>query len=190
MPDVTISEAAERLGISREAVRSRLRRGLIEGHKRADGVWIVTVPDRSAPVVNDQTGPVGDSTLVATLNTVLDSLTQQLAEKDRQIAAAQEQLHEKDTQIRELHVLLQTAQQNEQRLLSAGVIEPDSTLAAEERRRREEAERERDDLRARLDVLSTAPTHANVAPAGVREAPAASARSRPAWFRRIFFGGQ
>ena len=37
---LTVAEAAARLGISSDAVRSRLNRGTLEGRKEADG-WVV-----------------------------------------------------------------------------------------------------------------------------------------------------
>lgn len=69
-----------------------------------------------------------------------------------------------------------------------------------ERERREEAERERDELRARLDALESpetraepstrypAPDESNVAQRGSSEATEASTRPRRSWLRRIFLG--
>jgi hypothetical protein len=41
---VGVVEAAQRLGITTDAVRSRLRRGTLEGHK-VDGEWMVHLPE-------------------------------------------------------------------------------------------------------------------------------------------------
>lgn len=43
-PDIVdVAEAARRLNVSHDAIRSRLRRGTLEGEKRG-GTWYVTLP--------------------------------------------------------------------------------------------------------------------------------------------------
>lgn len=70
MERVTTSEAAERLGITPDAVRSRLRRGLLAGEKDGN-TWYVfmdsdsqTVKSSSRATVNDSHMTVNDSQTV------------------------------------------------------------------------------------------------------------------------------
>jgi hypothetical protein len=50
MPDVPLPEAAAQLGLRPEALRKRLQRGTIAGHKDDQGEWVVTLPEpRAAP---------------------------------------------------------------------------------------------------------------------------------------------
>src|SRR5688572_5340920 len=53
-PGITISEAARQLGLSTDAIRSRLHRGTLPGRK-VDGNWQVFLARPSAPTV-DQPG--------------------------------------------------------------------------------------------------------------------------------------
>lgn len=48
MADLTIAEAAERLGISKETLRTRVKRGQIPAHKGVDGQWRIVLSDRDA----------------------------------------------------------------------------------------------------------------------------------------------
>jgi hypothetical protein len=94
--DVTITEAARRLGISERTVRRRLHNGDLPGRQLATPqgfVWTVEMPD---DVPNDQTnGKVADGELEALRELV---------------AVLKDQVETKDQQIKELHVLLQQAQ--------------------------------------------------------------------------------
>lgn len=199
---VTIREAAEILGVSVDTVRRRLRGGMLEGERveTPQGyVWYVEIPDGVSPEQVPTQPP-----MQANVAEILAMLRQQLAVKDEQIGTQSQMMEamrqEHAREVEQLHVLLQTAQQNEQRLLSAGVIEPDTTLAAEERRLREEAERERDELRARFDALESsvrpadastrypAPDEPSVAQRGSSEARETSTRPRRSWLARFFFG--
>jgi hypothetical protein len=94
--DVTITEAARRLGISERTVRRRLHNGELPGRQVATPqgfVWTVEVPD---DVPNDQTnGKATDGELEALRELV---------------AVLKNQVETKDQQIKELHVLLQQAQ--------------------------------------------------------------------------------
>jgi len=68
-PDVTrqdatvgVVEAAQLLGVTTDAVRARLRRGTLQGHK-VEGEWLVSVPgalsDRQDPTGSQQDATVG-----------------------------------------------------------------------------------------------------------------------------------
>ena len=94
--DVTITEAARRLGISERTVRRRLHNGDLPGRQLATPqgfVWTVEMPD---DVPDDQTnGKAADGELEALRELV---------------AVLKDQVETKDQQIKELHVLLQQAQ--------------------------------------------------------------------------------
>jgi hypothetical protein len=103
---VGLSDAARLLGISESTVRRRLRNGELPGKQvptKQGFVWKVEVDDE---LVAD----TPDSGELAALHGLVTSLNEQLALLKSQVAAQQEQLVAKDTQIGQLHVLLQQAQ--------------------------------------------------------------------------------
>jgi hypothetical protein len=70
---VTVAQAAELLGLSEDAVRSRLKRGTLSKEKDADGtVFVVVNGDRPA------TDQVTDQSALALMQAHLDSLGEQL----------------------------------------------------------------------------------------------------------------
>jgi transposase-like protein len=94
--DVTITEAARRLGISERTVRRRLHNGDLPGRQLATPqgfVWTVEMPDDT---------PNGQSNGKPT-----DGEPEALREL---VAVLKDQIETKDQQIKELHVLLQQAQ--------------------------------------------------------------------------------
>jgi hypothetical protein len=96
---VTVVEAARLLGISIPTVRRRLRTGELPGNQVTTPqgyVWMVEVPD-DLPVDNPSSGEV------TALRELITHLT-------TQIEYQQEEIHAKNEQIRELHVLLQQSQ--------------------------------------------------------------------------------
>ena len=93
--ETTVDEAAKHLGVSRDTVMRRIRKGELEAHQepRPQGhVWRVVVPDEE-PDNHDGGGVARE------LETVRGML-----------AILQEELTTKNEQIRELHVLLQQSQ--------------------------------------------------------------------------------
>lgn len=114
---IPIVEAAAMLGTTPDAIRKRVARGRIPGYKQG-GQWYAVVPvgvgqtdraDSQATVTPD----ILTAPLVDALRDEVDYLRAQVTEKDKQLA-------DRTREIQELHVILQTAQQNERRLLSAG----------------------------------------------------------------------
>ncbi len=103
---VGLSEAARLLGISESTARRRLRNGELPGRQvptKQGFVWMIEVDDA---LVTDNTDP-GE---LAALRSLVGSLNEQLALLKSQVVAQQDQLVAKDTQIGQLHVLLQQAQ--------------------------------------------------------------------------------
>jgi transposase-like protein len=93
---VTITEAARRLGISERTVRRRLHNGDLPGRQLATPqgfVWTVEMPDDT---------PNGQSN-----GKPIDGEPEALREL---VAVLKDQIETKDQQIKELHVLLQQAQ--------------------------------------------------------------------------------
>ncbi len=105
-----IAEAANRLGISKTAMRRRVERRTVDAIKGNDGQWLVAVPDdeqlpATPPGVPRGTPepPTRDTPTWDTLAAQLGFLQTQLVEKDRQLAA-------REREVQELHVMLQTSQ--------------------------------------------------------------------------------
>jgi len=97
---VSIREAADRLGVSQDTIRRRLRAGTLRGEQEETPQgfrWRVEVAtsDQEA-TTNRQEHPQASDTLVAVLQ--------------NQIEAQAEELDARRREIQELHVLLQTAQ--------------------------------------------------------------------------------
>jgi hypothetical protein len=108
---VALPEAAQRLGVSVDTVKRRLRRGELRGQHvpRPQGyTWLIELPD-------SQMGSMADCTASSTAE--LDSATievlnlrEMLAMCQSQIATQKEELLSKNKQIEQLHILLQQAQ--------------------------------------------------------------------------------
>jgi DeoR/GlpR family transcriptional regulator of sugar metabolism len=104
---VTIPEAAKLLRVSERTVRRRLGNGELKGsHVSSVGgfAWMVDLPD-TVTQDSQEPGPVESLTSgeIAAMKALMSRM-------EDQIAAQQKQLDVKDSQIRELHVLLQQAQ--------------------------------------------------------------------------------
>jgi transposase len=110
MGEVSIQEAATRLGVSVETIRRRLHRGVLKARQvpTPQGfVWMVELPNEEPQqdIRSEESAPLHE--LVAVLKSQLEKKDHQL---EIQAAAHQEQLEAKDRQIEQLHVLLQQAQ--------------------------------------------------------------------------------
>ena len=88
---MTIKDAAISLGMSRDTVRRKIRKGEITGH-RLGNKWMVELPD-------EPTGSDDPAEVIASSSDLVDNLQDF-------IKGLQEQLSSKDRQISELHVLL------------------------------------------------------------------------------------
>jgi len=84
---VPIAEGATRLGISVDAVRKRIHRGKLTGHK-TDGGWIVVWTESDTSPDNIQTSVRDASALVESLQSQVDYLREQVtAERDARTEA-------------------------------------------------------------------------------------------------------
>jgi hypothetical protein len=189
---VTVAEASEILGITAEAVRTRIKRGKLDSVKdppdRTGTVYVLLEADQARPN-NDPTLQGQDQTsdqtpLVKTLREQVAYLQGVIATRDQELALRAEEIRRRDTalereqqlaamfadRLRELEAPASSSEARESPA-SAGPTDElgevreelgveqarremaESTLRdgmEEERRRREEAERERDDLRREL----------------------------------------
>jgi hypothetical protein len=192
---VTVAEASEILGITAEAVRTRIKRGKLDSVKeppdRTGTVYVLLEVDQTGPNM-DPTSQSQDRTpdqaaLVETLREQVAYLQGVIATRDQELALRAEEIRRRDTALEReqqlaamfadrLQALEAPASSSEARESPEGSgptgelgelheelgTERDrremaeSTLRegmAEEQRRREEAERERDDLRRELHAL-------------------------------------
>jgi hypothetical protein len=104
---VTIPEAAKFLRVSERTVRRRLGSGELKGRQVSSVggfAWMVDLPDT---VTQDGQEPGQVDSLTAGEIAAMKAL---MARMESQIEAQQKQLDVKDSQIRELHILLQQAQ--------------------------------------------------------------------------------
>jgi len=101
----TLAEAADRLGISRDALRKRCDRGLVPGAYKLDGRWLIPavsltgLTDRPTGRDSADRRPVShapDMTGQA-VQAAIEALVAQLAEKDRQIATLLAELERRPT---------------------------------------------------------------------------------------------
>jgi excisionase family DNA binding protein len=203
---LTIQEAARRLGVSEGAVRKRVRRGTLEHHKDEDGRVYVYLDNGVDDGVDDGVDPNSNALIsqlrdeVAYLrdeNRRKDEIIMQQATTMRQLTAAPPQepseARESDVspgptdelgEVREELGAEQARRERAESTLHEGM--------AEEQRRREEAERERDYLRRELYALREpreSPQTARQEPerTGPRPATVESQETvqRP-WWRRVF----
>ena len=131
-----VAQAAKRLGISPAALRRRIDRRTVSAYKGEDGRWYVIVDSdggtggttrgtmiHATPEIHQDTPQTAvDGELAKTLREQLSFLQREIEARDDEI---KEMRRVHANQIHELHVLVQTAQQNEQRLLSAHAPEHD-----------------------------------------------------------------
>jgi excisionase family DNA binding protein len=203
---LTIQEAARRLGVSEGAVRKRVSRGTLKHHKDEDGRVYVYLDDGVDGGVDEGVDPNSNALIsqlrdeVAYLrdeNRRKDEIIMQQATTMRQLTAAPPQepseARESDVspgptdelgEVREELGAEQARRERAESTLHEGM--------AEEQRRREEAERERDYLRRELYALREpreSPQTARQEPerTGPRTATVESQESvqRP-WWRRVF----
>ncbi len=121
MEQVTIAEAARRLGVSQDTVKRKLRRGELKGRQqpRPQGfTWIIELEEDGLgeSVTDAKTeARTGASTTARTgelhlLEEMVSTLRAQIAGQQEQLTVKDSQLETKDHQIEQLHVLVQQAQ--------------------------------------------------------------------------------
>jgi hypothetical protein len=233
---VTVAEASEILGITAEAVRTRIKRGKLDSIKDppAPGgtVYVLLQADQTRPdidpTVKGQDQTTDQTELVETLREQVAYLQGVIATRDQELALRAEEIRRRDTALEReqqlaamfadrLQALEAPASSSEAR---ESDVSPDPTgeleevqeeLAteqdrremaeltlregvAEEQRRREEAERERDDLRQELHALrepreSPEPGEEQQGRGELHSATGGAQEGvRRSWWRRMFGG--
>ncbi len=88
----TVAEAAGVLGLSAEAVRSRLARGTLEGIKENGTVYVVLAADQAHDQAHDQAQPNGDraSARAPDQTALVDVLRDQVEDLRRRLDSAEE----------------------------------------------------------------------------------------------------
>ena len=175
---LTVQQAAAHLGISEGAVRNRIKRGTLRVEREAGRVYVLLAGAANRGESNDE------PQLVAVLREQLAAERQAHAEARRIIAGLVERIPaieapqeapedaetvEEATDEAEPHSATEEPRdelgdERARREMAESTLQEGMT---EERRRREEAERERDDLRQELYVLRRPPK----APDAVQEEP-------------------
>ncbi len=174
--EVPIAEAAERLGLSTEAVRKRIQRGTLAGHKH-EGAWFVLL-DPMAGRQDDQAviRPAVQTETAGRQDTTLEAAGQEVPQRSPagepaavDLGPLAELIERQGTEIRQL--------------AEAAAVWQVRALQAEERLKQ---------LTAGDDTPTDAPQAAPFAPGEAQpavRAPDASASPRPAyasWWRRLF----
>jgi hypothetical protein len=166
---LTVAQAAQALGITEGAVRSRIKRGTLRNTKEGGTVYVLLGGGTSQANQTPNTGAPGDqSELIASLQDQIQYLREQL---DAEREARTEERRRHDTVLAQLSAAnaeqartiraieappeapedaetVEEAPERAEPRSAAGEAQDElGAERAEERRRREEAERERDELR-------------------------------------------
>jgi hypothetical protein len=107
---VTVPEAARRLGVTEDTVKRRLRKGELQGERKARPqgyTWMVGLPDEESETESTVTGTVSPPDDDTVNHRVNNGETRRLEEM---VTMLQHQLEVREREVQELHVLLQQAQ--------------------------------------------------------------------------------
>ena len=107
---VTVPEAARRLGVTEDTVKRRLRKGELQGERKARPqgyTWMVELPDEESETDSTVTGTVSSSGDDTVDHRVSNGEIRRLEEM---VSILQHQLEVREREVQELHVLLQQAQ--------------------------------------------------------------------------------
>jgi hypothetical protein len=208
---IPLKEAAAELGISKDAVRQRIRRGTLRSDKGVDGRVYVYLDPSTYDVHDD----APEERSEARDHDLVDELRDRVSYLERQVEEEREARRRADTLLARLMDRVPELEAPQEAADDPETVEEskdelgaerarremaESTLRegmAEERRRREEAERERDELRRELHAhgrQQEAPEAAEEqqgrgqsqsAAGGAQEG--ARSEARP-WWRRVFRG--
>ena len=120
MPLVTVGEAADRLKVSTQTVKRRLKNGTLKGEQKDTPqgyIWLVDISEAEADtsILNEDIS--GDT--LAAISREMQRLEQMVEILQRELEHRDGQLEAKDKQIGQLHVLLRKPRQHYQRLEKA-----------------------------------------------------------------------
>jgi hypothetical protein len=181
----TTKQAAKVLGVSRRSVQGYVRQGILEARDEGEGVnkrFLVSIDSLNALSARRKR-EAGARTNFAEPSTGLEERAKLAANTDEGLRHLIARLEARTEEATELRIRLELTEK------AQSTLEDD---LADERRLREEAEREREDLRRKLEALREPPQGAGT----LEEAPeraqpqsaageAQEAVQRP-WWRRVF----
>jgi hypothetical protein len=112
LAEVSIKEAARRLGVTEVTIRRRIRDGHLHAHQqpRPQGfTWVVTLPDQGeqSSIPSGQTSDGNDGIEDSRREDVLEDI---IRRQDETIHHLRHELETRGKEIEQLHVLLQQAQ--------------------------------------------------------------------------------
>jgi hypothetical protein len=180
----TTKQAAKVLGVSRRSVQGYVRRGLLEAQEQGQGVsktFLVSIDSLNA-LHDRRRSEASEAAKFAEASADAVEEANQYTSAGEALRHAIERVEARTAEATELRIRLELTEQAQ------------STLHEElfeERRRREEAERERDALRRRLESREPqeAPTDASEQPRRVESQAAVGQAQEGAerpWWRRMF----
>ena len=180
----TTKQAAKVLGVSRRSVQGYVRRGLLEAQEQGQGVnktFLVSIDSLNA-LHDRRRREASEAAKFAEASADAVEEANQYTNAGEALRHAIERVEARTAEATELRIRLELTEQAQ------------STLHEElfeERRRREEAERERDALRRRLESREApeAPTYATEQPRRVESQAAVGQAQEGAerpWWRRMF----
>jgi hypothetical protein len=158
----TTKQAAKVLGVSRRSVQGYVRRGILEAQEEGKGVskrFFVSIDSLNA-LSERRRREAGEAAKFAEASAKAERAANLAANAGETLRHVIDRLEARTVEAAELRIRLELTEKAQSSLEEA---------LAEERRRREEAEREREDLRRELDALSEA--RAPESPDLIEEAP-------------------
>jgi hypothetical protein len=182
----TTKQAAKVLGVSRRSVQGYVRQGILEARDEGEGVnkrFLVSIDSLNALSARRKREAGGRANF-AEASAGLGETAKLAANTDEGLRHLIARLEARTEEATELRIRLELTER------AQSTLEDD---LAEERRLREEAEREREDLRRKLEALREPPQGAETLEEAPERAPqpqsaageAQEAVQRP-WWRRVF----
>src|SRR5215210_2445797 len=180
----TTKQAAKVLGVSRRSVQGYVRRGLLEAQEQGQGVnktFLVSIDSLNA-LHDRRRNEASEAAKFAEASADAVEEANQYTSAGEALRHAIERVEARTAEATELRIRLELTEQAQSTLHEE---------LLEERRRREEAERERDALRRRLESREPqeAPTDATEQPRRVESQAAvgqAQESAERSWWRRMF----
>jgi len=184
----TTKQAAKVLGVSRRSVQGYVRRGLLEAQEQGQGVnktFLVSIDSLNA-LHDRRRHEASEAAKFAEASAEAAETAHQYTDTGEALRHAIERVEARTAEATELRIRLELTEQAQSTLQEELI---------EERRRREEAERERDELRQKLYAPREAPEASETVKEETERAEphpatgrAQESVQRRSWWRRVFGG--
>jgi hypothetical protein len=185
----TTKQAAKVLGVSRRSVQGYVRRGLLEAQEQGQGVnktFLVSIDSLNA-LHDRRRHDASEAAKFSEASAEAAETANRYTDTGEALRHAIERVEARTAEATELRIRLELTGQAQSTLQEELI---------EERRRREEAERERDELRQKLYAPREAPEASEMVeeqqgrgPAHANAPGAQEGTQRRPWWRRVFGGG-